>query len=348
MSDEAFARRFYSDRAELIALGVPLSSQRDEFTGEELYSLRSERYFLPKLELGDDELAALLTALHLLEGQFAYAEPLRLALQNLALGRGGFDEPPNDTAERVQVVDPEYSPEMAGRLVEARDGDLEAAHRALPLPDDDERRRRRAHAQPVRALPGPGPLVRGRPGPGPRGHPHLPRLADPRRDPLRDAPRARLPHAGRVRHRRLPRPAAVADRRPGRRGADRGAGRHGLVGRAHVRQPRPARGRRLRHRLREPRPARLVGAAAGRARRARRAGASCATPSTPRSGACARRTRPTRRSSPRRPTTSPPTAASSGRRGRSRRSASASSRRCSRTCSPPAARAARRRSPRAT
>ena len=37
MSDEAFARRFYSDRAELLALGVPLDSQRDEFTGEELY-----------------------------------------------------------------------------------------------------------------------------------------------------------------------------------------------------------------------------------------------------------------------------------------------------------------------
>ena len=46
MSDEAFARRFYSDRAELIALGVPLHSQRDEFTGEELYTLRSENYFL--------------------------------------------------------------------------------------------------------------------------------------------------------------------------------------------------------------------------------------------------------------------------------------------------------------
>src|SRR5438132_621283 len=30
MSDEAFARRFYSDRAELVALGVPLNSQRDE------------------------------------------------------------------------------------------------------------------------------------------------------------------------------------------------------------------------------------------------------------------------------------------------------------------------------
>ena len=87
MSDEAFARRFYSDRAELVALGVPLDSQRDEFTGEELYTLRSERYFLPPLELDDDELAALQTCLYLLEGRFAYAEPLRLALQNLALGR---------------------------------------------------------------------------------------------------------------------------------------------------------------------------------------------------------------------------------------------------------------------
>ena len=64
MSDEAFARRFYSDRAELIALGVPLQSQRDEFTGEELYTLRSEQYFLPKLELEDEELAALQTALY--------------------------------------------------------------------------------------------------------------------------------------------------------------------------------------------------------------------------------------------------------------------------------------------
>ena len=116
MSDEAFARRFYSDRAELLALGVPLHSQRDEFTGEELYTLRSENYFLPKLELTDDELAALLTSLHLLEGKFAYAEPLRLALQNLALGRKGFDDERGETADRVKVSDPDYSPEMAGRL----------------------------------------------------------------------------------------------------------------------------------------------------------------------------------------------------------------------------------------
>jgi proteasome accessory factor BC len=116
MSDEAFARRFYSDRAELVSLGVPLHSQRDEFTGEELYTLRSEQYFLPALELTNDELAALQTCLYLLEGKFAYAEPLRLALQNLALGRPGFADAPSETAVRVEVLDPDYSPEMPGRL----------------------------------------------------------------------------------------------------------------------------------------------------------------------------------------------------------------------------------------
>src|SRR5881398_2802631 len=144
MSDEAFARRFYSDRAELQALGVPLTSQRDEHTGEELYNMRSERYFLPELELNGEELAALQTALYLLEGKFAYAEPLRLALQNLALGRPGFSEAPTETAMRVEVLDPEYSPEMQGRLSK-----LEAAiskQRTVKFPywsisRDDERER---------------------------------------------------------------------------------------------------------------------------------------------------------------------------------------------------------------
>ena len=124
MSDEAFARRFYSDRAELVALGVPLDGQRDEFTGEELYTLRSERYFLPELELDDEELAALQTCFFLLEGRFAYAEPLRLALQNLTLGRsaGSLAAPPTSTAVRVEVRDPDYSPEIQGRL-----GKLEGA-----------------------------------------------------------------------------------------------------------------------------------------------------------------------------------------------------------------------------
>src|ERR1043165_5907050 len=116
MSDEAFARRFYSDRAELVALGVPLASQHDEYTGEELYTLRSERFFPPPIPPTNDELAALEAALTLLDGKFAYAEPLRLALQNLALGRPGFSEAPTETASRVEVLDPDYSPETPGRL----------------------------------------------------------------------------------------------------------------------------------------------------------------------------------------------------------------------------------------
>jgi proteasome accessory factor C len=99
-----------------VALGVPLHSQRDEFTGEELYTLRSEQYFLPELRLDEDELAALQTALFLLEGKFAYAEPLRLALQNLALGRPGALEAPPPGGARVELRDPDYSAEMSGRL----------------------------------------------------------------------------------------------------------------------------------------------------------------------------------------------------------------------------------------
>ena len=83
---------------------------------DRLYTLRSEQYFLPKLELEDEELAALQTAFYLLEGKFAYAEPLRLALQNLALGRPGFSEARTETASRVEVLDPDYSPETPGRL----------------------------------------------------------------------------------------------------------------------------------------------------------------------------------------------------------------------------------------
>ena len=116
MSDEAFARRFYADRAELLALGVPIRSNRDEFTGEELYTLTRENYFLPPLHLTDRELAALNTSLFLLEGQFAYAAPLRLALQNLALGRPGILEQSPATGVALDLSGGGHSPELAARL----------------------------------------------------------------------------------------------------------------------------------------------------------------------------------------------------------------------------------------
>ncbi len=186
MSDEAFARRFYSDRAELSGLGVPLHSQRDEFTGEELYTLRPDQYFLPPLMLTDDELAALQTSLMLLDQQFAYSEPLRLALQNLALGRPATPKPPTRAAESVVVSDPDYTPEMSGRLAK-----LESAiskQRTVKfsywsISRDDESR---AHPEPVRPPERQRSLVRGRAGSRPERHPHVPRVAHPQRDPLRD------------------------------------------------------------------------------------------------------------------------------------------------------------------
>jgi proteasome accessory factor C len=116
MGDEAFARRFYADRSELQGLGVPIASVRDEFTSEELYSLREEQYFLPPVELTDSELAALQTSFYLLEGQFAYAEPLRLALQNLALGRAWPVTDPGPKTATVELLGPSYTNEVAQRL----------------------------------------------------------------------------------------------------------------------------------------------------------------------------------------------------------------------------------------
>jgi predicted DNA-binding transcriptional regulator YafY len=89
MNDDAFARRFYADRAELESLGIELGVEKpgEGFFEAELYSLPPENFYLDAIKFSDDELAAMSTALMLLsEGEFAYAEPLRLALQQVAWG----------------------------------------------------------------------------------------------------------------------------------------------------------------------------------------------------------------------------------------------------------------------
>jgi proteasome accessory factor BC len=89
MNDDAFARRFYADRAELESLGIQLGVEKpgEGFFEAELYSLPPENFYLDAISFSDDELAALSTALLLLtDGGFAYAEPLRLALQQVAWG----------------------------------------------------------------------------------------------------------------------------------------------------------------------------------------------------------------------------------------------------------------------
>jgi proteasome accessory factor BC len=89
MNEDAFARRFYADRSELEALGIVLSVEKpvDGLVEQENYSLPPENFHLPPIAFTDKELAALRTALQLLDGEFAYAEPLRLALQQISWGR---------------------------------------------------------------------------------------------------------------------------------------------------------------------------------------------------------------------------------------------------------------------
>jgi proteasome accessory factor C len=118
MSEQAFLRRFYADRAEIESMGLRLAVERpgdDPFQGD-LYALPPENYYLPELDFDPAELSALQTCLYLLEGQFAYAEPLRLALQHLTLGR---PSPLDDHAARtvsLNLLGGDYSPEVAAHL----------------------------------------------------------------------------------------------------------------------------------------------------------------------------------------------------------------------------------------
>ncbi|HEX8074788.1 MAG TPA: WYL domain-containing protein, partial [Thermoleophilaceae bacterium] len=89
MNDDAFARRFYADRAELESLGLELKVDKpaEGYYEAENYSLPPQNFYLPAIKFSDSELGALRTALSLLDGEFAYAEPLRLALQQLSWGK---------------------------------------------------------------------------------------------------------------------------------------------------------------------------------------------------------------------------------------------------------------------
>ena len=120
MNDDAFARRFYADRAELESLGITLQVEKpgDSLQGyeSELYSLPPENFYLDAIKFGDDELAALQTALHLLDGEFAYAEPLRLALQQVSWGRPSPLTSPEAGSVEVRMTAKADGAEISQRL----------------------------------------------------------------------------------------------------------------------------------------------------------------------------------------------------------------------------------------
>ena len=118
MTEDAFARRFYADRAELDSLGIHLTVDKpaDGFSEQENYSLAPEAFFLPAVAFSDAELAALQTALSLLDGEFAYAEPLRLALQQLTWGRPSPLGSPAQRAIGLGITGSAGGGELSARL----------------------------------------------------------------------------------------------------------------------------------------------------------------------------------------------------------------------------------------
>ena len=124
MNEDAFARRFYADRAELESLGISLQVEKpaEGFFEAELYALPPENYYLPAIAFSDSELAALRTALGLLDGEFAYAEPLRLALQQVSWGR-----PSPLTEEAEAPIDVKLSTAGSGRELSQRLAKIETA-----------------------------------------------------------------------------------------------------------------------------------------------------------------------------------------------------------------------------
>jgi proteasome accessory factor C len=118
MNDEAFARRFYADRAELESLGIHLKVDKpaEGYYESENYSLPPENFYLPAIEFTSRELGSLRTALSLLDGEFAYAEPLRLALQQLSWGKPSPLDAPEQRSVALAVTAGAGGRELSQRL----------------------------------------------------------------------------------------------------------------------------------------------------------------------------------------------------------------------------------------
>ncbi len=114
MSDDTFARRFFGDRADLAEIGIEIKSMSDtELAEGQLYCLSAEDFHLPQVDFTPAELRALAVALAALDGRFAYARPLRLALTAISHGR---PDPVWDELEQLPVAfAPDEDAQRAGR-----------------------------------------------------------------------------------------------------------------------------------------------------------------------------------------------------------------------------------------
>ena len=242
MNDDAFARRFYADRAELESLGIDLKVDKpaDGSYEAESYTLPPENFYLPAIEFSDAELGALRMALSLLDGEFAYAEPLRLALQQLSWGKpsplGGGGAP----ARRPRPDRRGRRPRAVAAAVEDRDRDLPAQDDRVRLLHDRPRRGGEAQGRPVPAPLPARPVLFDRVLARAPGHPRVPAVADPRQGVVLVEGRARLLAPRGLRPPLVRDPHGLAARRAGGHGAHLAVAARGLADRAPLRPRRHA------------------------------------------------------------------------------------------------------------
>ena len=195
MNEDAFARRFYADRSELEALGIALSVEKpiDGVVEQETYSLPPENFHLPAIEFSDQELAALNTALQLLDGEFAYAEPLRLALQQISWGRPSPLGAPEQHTVALGITGSAGGHEISLRLAKIETAIFRRKTIVFDYytmgRDEVGARQGRPVSTPLSGRP---VLPRG-PCPGAQRDSRVSPLAHPRQGRLRDQGRARLP-----------------------------------------------------------------------------------------------------------------------------------------------------------
>ena len=168
MSDEAFARRFYSDRAELLA-GSACRSSRSATSSPARSSTRSARSATSCRRSTSTTTSSPRSRPASTCSRAASPTPSRCGSRSRtsrsAARRACSSRAPTATAVRVEVRDPDYTPELQGRL-----GKLEAAiskQRTVrfQLLVDRPRRGARADDQPLRAPARERHLVRDRPRP---------------------------------------------------------------------------------------------------------------------------------------------------------------------------------------
>ena len=114
MSDETFARRFHGDRTDLAKIGIEIhTSSQGDLAETQVYFLPEEEYRLPSVEFTPAEQRSLAVALAALDGRFAYARPLRLALTAISQG---LPNPIQDELEQLPVaLAPDEDARQAGK-----------------------------------------------------------------------------------------------------------------------------------------------------------------------------------------------------------------------------------------